>query len=187
MKHSALLIVFFCSFVGYSQTENVNLSDKALQNKLYKELTIMQKNGASADTIFEKFMIETDRYILSREAYYRLVVFTRNISELMIDKKMKEGNLKDSDLEMADGINKKMQNYSAYLENKKTEKAKETWENNVSDGILKLVVADINKLDEEEQKRYDDTLALLNRDDYFKSFVITDGIEYKTILKTLKD
>lgn len=183
MKKPFLLVVLFISISGLAQPDYDELSDKDLQLKLSKELALLEANGADYKIIFDTFLVETDKYILSRVAYYRFDVFTKNISERYLDIKMKQGTLENNDVDTAEKIIKRNKTYQEYLDYKKTDEAKETWENSTHDGILKLVVNDIERLTEAEQKRYDGLVLLLNKDEYFKSFVITDGVNYKTIQK----
>lgn len=79
---------------------------------------------------------------------------------------MENGSDAASDFEMAKKL-KKQKTYQDYVNQRKTDKAKEQWENNTQDGILKLVVDDLDQFTEAEQKRYDGLIILLNRDPYF--------------------
>ena len=77
---------------------------------------------------------------------------------------------------------KKQKSYQEYVDHKKTNEAKEHWENSTQDGILKLVVDNHEQYTEAEQKRYDGLIILLNRDSYFTHLNITDGHVTKVIL-----
>ncbi|MGC1632261.1 MAG: hypothetical protein WA749_09150, partial [Gelidibacter sp.] len=91
---------------------------------------------------------------------------------------------KPSDFEMVEKfkILRKQKSYQDYVNHKRTDEAKEKWENSTQDGILKLVVDNHDQYTEAEQKRYDGLIILLNRDSYFTSFHITDGHTIKVIL-----
>lgn len=45
-----------------------SMSDEQLQFTLEKELLDMERGGATPPLIFEKFIVETDQYMMSREA-----------------------------------------------------------------------------------------------------------------------
>lgn len=88
------------------------------------------------------------------------------VADKMLAMKMENGSDAASDFEMAKKL-KKQKTYQDYVNQRKTDKAKEQWENNTQDGILKLVVDDLDQFTEAEQKRYDGLIILLNRDPYF--------------------
>ena len=72
-----------------------------------------------------------------------------------------------------------------YLEFKKTDEAKEIWENNTSDGVLRMVVNNLAKYEDEEQKRYDGLKQLMTNDDYFHTLIVSDGFSFSPLIAHL--
>lgn len=175
------LLILFPLNVFAQHIDYESLSDEQLQYTLEKELLEMESRGATPPLIFEKFIVETDQYIQSREAYYRFVVHLSYMTDKMLTTKMQNGSDAESDFEMVKNL-KNQKSYQEYIAFRKTDKAREYWENSTQDGILKLVVADHEQFTEAEQKRYDGLIILLNRDPYFTHLNITDGKTTKTIM-----
>lgn len=95
--------------------------------------------------------------------------------------KMQNGGDATSDFDMVKKL-KNQKTCQEYVTYRKTDKAREHWENSTQDGILKLVVDDHEQFTEAEQKRYDGLIILLNRDPYFTHLNITDGKSTKMIM-----
>ena len=183
-----LLCLLFPLSVFSQYVDYKSLSDEQLQVLFQKELLDMEVRGATPDLIFDKFVIEKDVYLQSREAYYRFLVHTEYLFDKILARKMENGTDQPSDFEKIKKFKqrKKHQDYQEYLAYKKTDKAKEAWENNTQDGILKLVVEDHQHYTDAEQKRYDGLIILLNRDPYFSTLHITDGKTTDVILPKAK-
>lgn len=77
---------------------------------------------------------------------------------------------------------KSQRTYQDYVNRKRTDAAIEVWENSTHDGILKLVVHSHEQYTEDEQKRYDGLIILLNTDPYFTHLKITDGQTSKVMM-----
>lgn len=183
--YKVILLVCFPLF-AVSQTVNYDfLSDQQLQEVLKKELNKMESQGATPDIIFKKFVVDTDAYIQSRENFYRLSVYTNYAVKTMLSQKIEDGTDTPSDVEMVHKYKKikKEKTYKAYLEHKKTDEAKEQWENSTQNGILKLIVANHEQYTEAEQKKYDGLVILLDRNPYFSHLLITDGTASKTVMR----
>ncbi len=144
-----------------SVTELGDLSDDELKEKFRKEYEQMKANGADFLTIAKAFVNEGASYILSREDYYRNLIFSKENLKRYKTKGIKLTTDPD-------------QNYAGYLEWKKTDEAKENWENNTFDGILKLVVNDLNNLTSEEEIELGKKKALLFKDVFFVMLKMTD-------------
>lgn len=175
------LLMLFPLGVIAQHPDYESMSDEQLQFTLEKELLDMERRGATPPLIFEKFIVEIDQYMMSREAYYRFVVHMNYVADKMLAMKMENGSDAASDFEMAKKL-KNQKTYQDYVNQRKTDKAKEQWENNTQDGILKLVVDDFDQFTEAEQKRYDGLIILLNRDPYFTHLNITDGKTTKKMM-----
>jgi hypothetical protein len=168
------LFVLFPFFAFAQHIDYESLSDEKLQAVLQKELQDMEARGATPDLIMDKFVVELEVYIQSREAYYRFVVHMAYMADKLLEVKMQNRTETPSDFELAKKL-KSQRTYQDYVNRKKTDAAKETWENSTHDGILKLVVDHHEQYTEAEQKRYDGLIILLNKDPYFSHLNITDG------------
>jgi hypothetical protein len=107
-----------------------------------------------------------NRYLNTREEYYE---FQANM-KVMFDKM--EHTYNRDKIVLKEKLNR---SYLDYLEFKKTDEAKEIWENNTSDGVLRMVVNNLAKYEDEEQKRYDGLKQLMTNDDYFHTLIVSDG------------
>jgi len=149
-------MLLYTSSNAQEQTTKVvatqELSDEQLKEKLYKELIQLEESGADFFTISDAFMPKTDNYISTREEYYKFYVYTKRMFE----------KTKGTSLEYQGNMNELMskmnRTYSEYLEFKKTDEAKERWENQTSKGFLKLVVNKLGSLTDEEKKKYDNKI-----------------------------
>lgn len=179
-----IVLILFPLFVFSQHIDYESLSDQQLQEVLQKELQDMESRGTTPNLIMDKFVVDLDVYLVSRETYFRFLVHTNYLFDNFLSVKMQDGTDKPSDFEMVEKFKerKKQKSYQEYLDHKKTDAAKEAWENSTQDGILKLVVDNHEHYTEAEQKRYDGLIILLNRDPYFTSFKITDGQTIKVIL-----
>ena len=65
------VILFLFPFCVFSQQiDYESLSDEQLQYVLQKELLNMEAKGATPDLIMDKFVVDLDRYLVSRETYF---------------------------------------------------------------------------------------------------------------------
>lgn len=181
LKH-LIISIFLITSAHSQEMDYESLSDDELVKVLEKQQKDMIAKGATPNDMFNYFVVANDDYIQSRLDYYKFLVHTKYVADMFVQMKTKEGTLEDDDLEMAKSLKNKDKTYAEYLEYKKTEEAKEIWENSTQDGILKLVVSNLDAFTDEEQKRYDGLVVLLNKDYYFSEFKITDGKKSKIIL-----
>lgn len=180
IKHLIICIFLFTS--AHSQEiDYESLSDDELVKVLERQQKDMISKGATPIDMMEYFVVGNKDYIHSRLDYYKFQVHKNYVADMFVQMKTKEGTLEDNDLEMAKKLKKKEQTYADYLEYKKTDEAKAIWENATQDGVLKLVVDNLDSLSDEEQKRYEGLVILLNKDYYFSEFKITDGKTSKII------
>ena len=107
-----VLFVLFPLGVFAQHIDYESMSDDQLQYALEKELLELESRGATPPLIFEKFIMETDEYIMSREADYRFVVHMNYVADKMLAMKMQCGGDAASHLEMV----KKMKNQKTYQE-----------------------------------------------------------------------
>ncbi len=183
MKRLVLFLFFVCiSPFLIAQIEGVaNLSDDALIFQLNKELETMKNQGATIKDIFDAFVIVNKSYLQTREDYYRFIVHVQWMKGKIRDLQMEEDiNPIDDDSPLnAPMLNR---NYQDYLDYKATEDAIEQWELSTQDGVLKMLVKNLDKFSVEEQKQYDILYGLLKRDDYFNVLLISDGLNFKEVV-----
>jgi hypothetical protein len=166
-----------------SKTDEVNqeLTDKELENKLYKELILMDNNGVDFIDIADKYIPNINKYINSREEYFRFKAYLKFIGEQSVERKRKNGTLTKNYTEFFEKISNKHKTYAEYLDSKKTDKSKLIWESNTKDGVLRLVVDDLSNFTDEEQRRYDKKMKMMLEDDYFNKLLLTDGKKMMTM------
>lgn len=176
-----LAMLFYTSAEAQQNDTYGNLSDKQLMERFYKDLINLNKKGVSVDELYDEFSMGSGltKYIESREEYYKSNAYLIYSFEKMMEKKLTQDDTISKNLiEVLDVL--KNAKYQKYLEHKKTDKAKESWENNAFKEI-RLVVDNLDNLTENEQEKYDNKLKMLYSDDWFRKFVITDGKNTKEI------
>ena len=185
----ALLIPIVLGMLIYTSTEvraqqktsqqtavDQELTDEELAKKYYDDYLEMEKNGSTFFEISEYAGIsknKPEKYILSRAEFSKLRAYFQYIADGMIQRKSEKGTLEDADFDTAE-LMKQTGSYSEYREWKKTDEAKERWQLNTQDGILKLVVQDFGKMTEAEQKEFDGLLKQLESDNYFTKLIVAD-------------
>ncbi|MGZ0016135.1 M56 family metallopeptidase [Yeosuana sp. AK3] len=167
----ALLIPMVVGMLVYTSSEaqetikgsvNQDISDKELVEKLILEYNDLNASGVDFKTISDAFMIKSESYFPTKEEYYRMMVFMNKL--VKSSKKLLESSISNLD-----------RTYDEYLKWRKTDEAKEKWENNTNDGILKLVVNDIKNLTAEEENRKKDKIDLIKKDYFFNALIVSDG------------
>ena len=147
-----------------TQTQNENLSHEELKKKYYDQILEMKKNDASFTDIFDFAMSDKDHYIKTKTAYYKLNAYFEYITGAY------EKNNELSQ-ELKSNMNR---TYEEYLDWKQTDEAKDLWENNIKDGVLRLVVNDLGNMTDEEEQKMHHKLDMIERDDYFEKLLIVD-------------
>lgn len=145
------------------------MSDNELKEKLKKELSELKEKTENKFNALQQFHKKTDKYLATREEYYRTQIYYQEMLGLTND-------ISDTDRRSLKELKHKLdRTYDEYLKWKKTDEAKEIWENNTHDGVLRLVVDDFKNLTEEEKKRQENFIQLMINDDSFRALIITDG------------
>lgn len=199
----ALLVPLVCTMLIYTssyaqdskgktekvaQTEDENLNHEEMLKKYHDLIVDMKENGASFEEINDFAMPNQERYIGSRTDYYKFTAYTKYIMGDIQDRKQEGKDVSEINEDLSKSLKSKMnRTYEEYVAYKQTEEAKETWENNTKDGVLRLLVNDGNNMTDEEEKRMNHKLDMIERDEYFKKLLITsvDG-GFKMILENPK-
>lgn len=158
-----MLIYTSCNNEIDQATNDIELSDEALKQKLLDEFDEMMNSGMKKFEVYKKFNTNSWSYLLTREEHYRQSIFFEDMVRDFVKKSSRENS------------KYKPKTYTEYLEWKKTDEAKEQWENNTYDGVLKLVVDDMNNLTPKEKEKRDKKMKLLFNDDHYTRFIQTDG------------
>lgn len=163
--------------VSQNDTKNQELTLQELIDKHYKEIVELMKTEEGKKVFFEKYMasLNFDKYINTIDEVAKFQAQVKHMYNGVIEKKHNEGTLTDQDIERYDKFLNRYKTYQDYLDYKKTDEAKELWENQAHDGVVRLVVDDLKNLTADENKRRDKKLALFINDDYYHTFVMTDG------------
>ena len=143
---------------------NQEFTDRELNDKDYVEMIELDSNGKKG-LIFKNSENFSNRYLNTREEYYRFQAKMKVIFDEM-------GYYNGDKNVLKEKLNR---SYLDYLEFKKTDEAKEIWENNTSDGVLRMVVNNLGKYEDEEQKKYDELNQLMTNDNYFHTLIVSDG------------
>tara|TARA_R110002073_G_scaffold236412_3_gene397520 strand:+ start:4851 stop:6674 length:1824 start_codon:yes stop_codon:yes gene_type:complete len=167
-----LMLAYSSSFAQDTKVSNETtqvMSDNELKEKLKKELSELKEKTENKFNALQQFHKKTDKYLATREEYYRTQIYYQEMLGLTND-------IPDTDRRSLKELKHKLvRTYDEYLKWKKTDEAKEIWENNTHDGVLRLVVDDFKNLTEEEKKRQENFIQLMINDDSFRALIITDG------------
>ena len=164
-----------------SKTEvNQELTDAELQKKYYDELVAMAKNGASFTEIMN-YIGFTDKnkhnYIKSRKEYLKIRAYMEFTADGMLERKSENMTLTQQDVSSAERMKlNRFKSYEDYRVWKKTDEAKELWELNKQDGVLRLVVKDLGNMTDKERKRFDDLNKQMGNDSYLRKLVVSEAL-----------
>ena len=161
----------------FFQKELVNqeLTFQELVDKYYKEMVAKNESVVSSMETYKNIIGPQDRYIESKEIVAKRQAFSKYWRSIINSNRDSEGELSEADKERIGKGVKGYETYEEYLAYKKTDKAKRTWENMARDGELRLVVENMGKLTETEEKRKAEKMALIKKDDFYYKLNMTDG------------
>ena len=176
-----VMLIYTSATSNAQQTETItetlqtqDLDEKALIAKYIKEFKgypkkeLLTKMAGFADSEFDKFKMSLDQF-----AKYRAFIKVYMIDEIY-KPKVKKGTATETDLELLKKleINK---TYKEYLAETKTKDYQQRWESRVRNGVYRLFVKDLANKTQEEQKRFQEKIDLIEKDDYWFALLITDG------------
>ncbi|MCK0107842.1 M56 family metallopeptidase [Flavobacteriaceae bacterium S0825] len=183
-KYALLIPVVFVMlvFTTNAQTTSVSntnlqeVSSENLKEKFYKELVQKEKEGVSLKKIADECLPNYNKYIYTKEEYYKFMAFQKFIDE----------DPRRLPLDAVDGLAEKIHNgfgiikgdFDAFLAYKKTEKAKKEWEERATPNTIRMVIDDYSNLTDEERKEHDEKMELLKNNDFYEKLVIAS--EYFT-------
>ncbi|MEY8850048.1 energy transducer TonB [Psychroserpens sp. XS_ASV72] len=156
-----------------SEVINNETNENILRQKYLNELIEKENSGASFAELSRFLRNDDQKYILSRDEYLRLEVFLQYMMNSKRDRVLKNGDtISTKILPKNKQLFKDYRSYEDYLVWKQTDEAKETWENNIKDGILRLIVEDAANMTEEEKQKMRHKLDMVERDAYFKGLLV---------------
>ena len=162
------------SKVDIEMTTQYQTEDQQLKAKYLNELIEMEKSGKSFIELND-FAISgsKDKYISSKADYYKMAAFFDFMLNRSINRKQEQGTFTEEDMSR----NQKLESiynrtYDEYVAWKHTDEAKETWENNTRDGLLRLVVEDASRMTATEKQKMNHKLDMIERDDYFTKLLV---------------
>jgi bla regulator protein BlaR1 len=173
----------------FLQQEKVSqeLSFQELVDKYYNEMVAKSESMISHMASYESFVGSENMYIESKDIVARRQAFMMYFNKLIMSKSKNEDELKKADKERIEKRSNRYETYEEYLAFKKTDEAKESWENSARDGELRLVVNDMVKFTEAEELRKAKKMAMIETDDFYYKLTTTNGIISTTVGYGKKD
>lgn len=184
----ALLVPLVCAMLVYTSSyaqeknevteerthaEESQLSDEELKTKYFNEIKEIKDNGGLFPDIRNFVKSAGDKYILNRYEYYKMSAFFDFMTRVSEKKETENDALTEADItrhqRMTSIYNR---TYDEYMSWKQTDEAKDTWENNTRDGVLRLIVNDLGNISDEEKQKMNHKLDMIERDDYFKKLLV---------------
>ncbi|WP_400076379.1 energy transducer TonB [Winogradskyella sp. R77965] len=162
------------------QSVDQELTEEELIKKYYDELVKMDKDGATYFQIAEYAGFKKEnsyKYTLSKEDFLKSKALLKYISENRIIQRQSKDGTSIYYHQMVSPEKLKIlgyRTYQHYREWKKTKEAKNLWEANVRNGVLKLFVEDGANMSEKEKNRFDALMNQLETDTYYKKLVVAD-------------
>jgi len=114
-------------------------------------------------------------YMQSKQDVAKAQALLRYKHTKLMDKKKAKGKLSVDEERDLEFYGQKQYSYEEYIAYKKSQKAKDAWENSAGNGELRLVVEDINNLSDAEQKKREQKIASIVNRSALKVLKITDG------------
>jgi hypothetical protein len=149
-----------------------NLSDEELRDKFLLEIQERENAGDNFLVLFNEFFLgNKEAYISSRLDYAKFMAFYKYLNEKSIERKKINGIDLD---ENSSHMNLGKGSYQEYLEWKQTDEAKKLYENDTSDKSFRMVVNNVSQLNDEENKRKNEYLNIIEKDDNFDTLILAD-------------
>ena len=176
--------LYFTSITANSQVKSATqienqqqINEEELVKKYYDELVKIDDFDKVFESTNETMQRSKTIYIKSFEDHCRIKALFLFIQDETKKRKQKKETWTEEDESNYNERVVKSKNYQEYLEYSKTLESKLNWESRTEDGILKLVVDDLKNYTEEEQKRYDKKMKMIENDEFFTGLIIcqTDG------------
>ncbi|WP_347923993.1 energy transducer TonB [Pontimicrobium sp. SW4] len=156
-----------------NKTETQELTFEQLVEKYYQEFLDMKAEGIA--NYHEAKRERKDKYVLSRDEHAKSNAYIKySYKSIMLNPNPNKEKINKEFVLYREKVIKNLKNYKEYLAWKKTDEAKEIWENNIENGVLRLVVDDLDNLTSEEKNKYNKKKELLSKDVFFTQLMMTD-------------
>lgn len=162
-----------------SESQNIeNMSDDELIEMLYQDISKSMNENNDPNWMINYLNLGKERYIPSREDFYKFQAFYRVLQE-KVKAKREEERLTDPNNENfmyyeVREENKSPKSYKELLDWKQTDEAKKEYENNTSNKSFRMVVNSVSQLTDEENKRKNEYLNIIKKDDNFDTLILAD-------------
>jgi len=166
---TAMLVYSSCSQdeTSKANTEQTTLTEEELVQKYLEEYRSKYKDNI--EKLFSENKTDYNNYLNTLDQYARLKAKFLFMAEVHKEKTGKDSNI----LKVL-----KIETYQDYLNNKKTQEAKDNWIGNPKRGTLRLLVEDLDNLTTEEEALKQSKLAQINKEEWYHALVISDGYRH---------
>lgn len=166
---TAMLVYSSCSQeeTNKANTEQTTLTEEELVQMYLKEYRSKYKDNI--EKLFLENKIDYNNYLNTLDQYARLKAKFLFMAEIHKEKTGEDSNI----LKVL-----KNETYQDYLNNKKTQEAKDNWVGNPKRGTLRLLVEDLDNLTTEEEALKQSKLAQINKEEWYHALVISDGYRH---------
>ncbi|MBB3124060.1 hypothetical protein FHS04_001569 [Mesoflavibacter sabulilitoris] len=166
---TAMLVYSSCSQdeTNKANTEQTTLTEEELVQMYLKEYRSKYKDNI--EKLFSENKTDYNNYLNTLDQYARL-----KAKFLFMAEDHKERTGEDSNILKVI----KNETYQDYLNNKKTQEAKDNWVGNPKRGTLRLLVEDLDDLTTEEEALKQSKLAQINKEEWYHALVISDGYRH---------
>ena len=179
-----LVIGMLFSTPCQSQDETQNdETSKLSEEELYRKINAEFEGLSDAEVM--KWMMKENKinrhnYLHTRDEYIETKIGVERLSLKMLEKAKSE-----NDLELVNSITKKLikikeETYQDYLLKKDSQESIDKWQNSSFNGVIKLLVKDLDNITDEEQKLIDSQMLQIINDEFYHTQVISDGLRHKT-------
>ena len=155
-------------------SDSQELTDQELFDKYYNEIIELEKKGADFEEVYKLYVADNNNYILTREQYFKNSALYKYIFRFKYED-INKG--KPSDEKYKELVNRFeiLHPYQDYLDHKKTDEAKQSWEGAIQNGVLRLVVNDTENMTGEEDEKYNKKLEFLEKDDFYTGVLVVSA------------
>ncbi|UAB76138.1 M56 family metallopeptidase [Mesoflavibacter sp. SCSIO 43206] len=166
---TAMLVYSSCSQdeTNKANTEQATLTEEELVQKYLEEYRSKYKDNI--EKLFSENKTDYNNYLNTLDQYTRLKAKFLFMAEVHKEKTGEDSNI----LKVL-----KNETYQDYLNNKKTQEAKDNWIDNPKRGTLRLLVDDLDNLTTEEEALKQSKLAQINKEEWYHALVISDGYRH---------
>jgi hypothetical protein len=151
-----------------------DLNEKALIDQYYKEYKGYYKAG-DFRKILDIVPSSNDKFRMSLNDFAKFKAVIKVIHNDRVKENIEKGTATDLQIERLKRFESQDKTFAEYIERTKTEEYGLQWEKRTEGSTLKLYVKDANNKTKEEKARFNEKIALIEKDDYWNELIISDG------------